>query len=248
MSAPRAAIVLAAGKGKRMKSEIPKVLHRLHGKPMITMVLDTLTALNFDRIIVVVGFKGEMVEKEISPYPVKIVWQKEQLGTGHAVMMANDALSDFDGTTLVALGDVPFLSTGTIENLFSKHESTGAKATCLSAFLEDPSGYGRIVRDGDSEFIMEIIEHKDASDAVLKIREINTGTFCFDNKLLFDTLAEIENDNVQGEYYLTDCVKVMYNNGFRVSVVAAANPDEGLGVNSAEQLEELSRKFGWKNA
>lgn len=244
MSLPRAAIVLAAGKGKRMKSEIPKVLHRLHGKPMITMVLDTLANLEFDKVIVVVGFKGEMVEKELSQYPVTIVWQREQLGTGHAVMMAADELRDFNGTTLVALGDVPFLSTGTIEKLFAKHEITNAKATCLSAILDDPSGYGRIVRDGDSDSIKEIVEHKDATDRIRKINEINTGTFCFDNKILFDTLTRIDNNNVQSEYYLTDCVKIMYNNGLRVSVVPAANPDEGLGVNSAEQLEELSRKFG----
>lgn len=247
MSAPRAAIVLAAGKGKRMKSEIPKVLHRLHGKPMITMVVETLMSLKFVKIVVVVGFKGELVEEELSAYPVSIVWQREQLGTGHAVMMARGELGDFDGTTLVALGDVPFLSAGTIENLFSKHEGTKAKATCLSAILDNPYGYGRIVRDGDSDILKEIVEHKDASEKILAIREINTGTFCFDNKLLFDTLDQIDNNNSQGEYYLTDCVKIMYNNGFRVSVVAAADPDEGLGVNSAEQLEELSGKFGRKN-
>ena len=186
MSKPRAAIVLAAGKGKRMKSEMPKVLHRIHNRSMIKMVLDTLTSLDFDKIVVVVGFKGEMVEKELANYPVSIVWQKEQLGTGHAVMMAADVLSDFDGTTLVALGDVPFLSSSTIESLFSKHLETDAKATCLSAVVEDPTGYGRIVRDGQSDILKEIVEHRDASEEIRRIDEINTGTFCFDNGMLFE--------------------------------------------------------------
>lgn len=246
MPQPRAAIVLAAGKGKRMKSDIPKVLHRIHGRSMIAMVVDTLKSLNLDRIVVVVGFKGEMVEEELADYPVSIVWQREQLGTGHAVMMGREALEDFDGTTLVALGDVPFLSTGTIENLFDTHHRTDAKATCLSAVVDDPAGYGRVVRDGDSDILKEIVEHKDASPEILKIDEINTGTFCFDNRLMFETLSQIKNDNAQGEYYLTDCVKILYNKGFRVSVVKAGNADEGLGVNSAEQLEQLSRKFGDK--
>ena len=214
---------------------------------MIKMVLDTLTSLNFDKIVVVVGFKGEMVEKELADYPVSIVWQREQLGTGHAVMMAAEALSDFDGTTLVALGDVPFLSGATIESLFDKHTQTDARATCLSAILDDPSGYGRIVRDGETDILKEIVEHRDASEDVRQIDEINTGTFCFDNKMLFETLKGINNDNSQGEFYLTDCVKILYNNGFRVSVATAANADEGLGVNSAEQLEQLARKFTGEN-
>ena len=213
---------------------------------MITMVVDTLRSLNLDKIVVVVGFKGEMVERELKDYPVSIVWQHEQLGTGHAVMMGRDTLESFDGTTLVALGDVPFLSAETIESLFDTHHRTGARATCLSAVVEDPTGYGRVVRDGDSDILKEIVEHKDASPEVLEIDEINTGTFCFDNRLMFETLAQIDNDNTQGEYYLTDCVKILYNKGFRVSVVKAANADEGLGVNSAEQLEQLGRKFGSK--
>ncbi|UCE23727.1 MAG: NTP transferase domain-containing protein [Candidatus Zixiibacteriota bacterium] len=243
MARPRAAIVLAAGKGKRMKSEIPKVLHRIHGRSMISMVIDTLGALKFDKIVVVVGFKGEMVEQELKDYPVTIVWQRKQLGTGHAVMMARDALGDFDGTTLVALGDVPFLSSQTIEQLFVTHDRTEAKATCLSVVLDDPTGYGRIVRECNSDILQEIVEHRDASEEILEINEINTGTFCFDNRLLFDTLTQIDNDNSQGEYYLTDCVKILYSSGFRVSVTTAANPDEGMGVNSAEQLAELARKF-----
>ncbi len=246
MTDRKAAVVLAAGKGKRMESELPKVLHRIAGRSMITILLDTLTRMNFDRLIVVVGFKGEMVQEELANYPVKFAWQREQKGTGHAVMMAEDQLGDFDGTTLVALGDVPFLSETTISRLLEMHEKTGAKATCLSAIVDDPEGYGRIVRDGDSDRLKAIIEHKDASPEILKIREINTGTFCFDNKLLFESLTQIDNHNAQGEYYLPDCVKVLYNRGLRVSVVTAEDADEGLGVNDVGQLDQLAKKFARK--
>jgi bifunctional UDP-N-acetylglucosamine pyrophosphorylase/glucosamine-1-phosphate N-acetyltransferase len=246
MAEQKAAVVLAAGKGKRMESDLPKVLHRIHGRPIITILLDTLKALKFDRLIVVIGFKGEMVQKELADYPVEFAWQREQLGTGHAVMMAREQLEDFEGTTLVALGDVPFLSADTIGRLLEVHSQTGAKATCLSAIVDDPKGYGRIIRDGDSDRLKAIVEHKDASDQVLKIKEINTGTFCFDNKLLFESLNQINNDNAQGEYYLPDCVKVLYNKGLRVSVVTARDADEGLGVNDVDQLDQLAKKFSRK--
>lgn len=243
MPEPRAAIVLAAGKGKRMKSDLPKVLHKIHDKTIIATVIDTLMSLRIERIVVVVGYKGEMVEKELANYPVSFAWQKEQLGTGHAVMMTREAMADFKGTTLVALGDVPFLSPGAIEKLFEVHDRTKAKATCLSAILEDPSGYGRIIREGDSDILKEIVEHKDATEEQRQIKEMNTGTFCFDNKVLFDTLTSINNENSQGEYYLTDCVKILYRNKMRVSVTPLDDPDEGLGVNSVEQLEALAKKF-----
>lgn len=246
MDKKKAAIVLAAGKGKRMKSDLPKVLHRIHGRPLINILLDTLVTLGFEKIVVVVGFKGEMVIDTMSGYPVSIVWQKEQNGTGHAVMMAEPQLADFEGTTLVALGDVPFLSADSIAQLFKVHHETKAVATCLSAILDDPEGYGRIVRDGDSSILKAIVEHKDASDEILKIKEINSGTFCFDNRILFDTLKKIDNKNVQGEYYLTDTIKIMHDRGRRVSVVAGANADELAGVNSIEQLKELEDKFALK--
>ena len=243
MSEPKAAIVLAAGKGKRMKSDLAKVLHPINGRPMIKILMDTLVPLGFEKIVVVVGHQGEKVQEELAGYPVEIAWQREQLGTGHAVMMTEGLLKDFKGTTLIALGDVPFLSAETIGRLFDVHFGTQAKATCLSAILEDPAGYGRVVREGDSDILTAIVEHKDASEEIRKIREINSGTFCFDNQLLFETLRQIDNRNVQGEYYLTDCIKIMYNNKLRVSVVAVDDSDEVLGVNSVEQLEYLSRRF-----
>ena len=243
MSDAKAAIILAAGQGKRMNSDLPKVLHEINGEPMIHRTVKMLKSLQFDRIVVVVGFKGEMVEESLAGYDVEIAWQKEQLGTGHAVMMTRDLLADFDGTTLVALGDVPFLQAATVERLFEVHQSTKAASTCLSALLPDATGYGRIVRKAGSEQLMEIVEHKDASEEIRKINEINSGTFCFDNQQLFASLDEITNSNSQQEYYLTDTVKIFNDKGLRVSVLAADDPDEVRGVNSTEQLEQLMAHF-----
>lgn len=243
-SKPRAAVILAAGKGKRMKSDLPKVLHEIHGRPMIKILLDTLARLEFDRTIVVIGFKGEMVEQSLADYPVSFAWQREQRGTAHAVQMAQDQMKDFDGTTLVCAGDVPFLSEQSIRDLFAVHEKTGAAATCLSAIFDDPTGYGRIVRDGDSDFLKEIVEHKDASEEVRKIREINSGTFCFDNQRLFGVIDEIDDNNAQGEFYLTDAVKILHDKGLKVAVISCREPAEVSGVNSKEQLEALAEKFG----
>ncbi len=239
----KAAVILAAGKGTRMKSELPKVLHEIQGKPMIQYVVETLQKLNFDKIIVVIGFKGEMVEKTLESYPVEFVWQHEQNGTGHAVMMAKDALADFDGNTLIALGDVPFLSLGTIQRLIDVLEQTDSKTSCLSAIVAEPKGYGRIIREAGTDNLKEIVEAKDATEEQLLVNEINTGTFCFNNSVLFESLKKIGKDNSQGEYYLTDCVKVLYDNGMPVSVVVADDPDEGEGINSVEQLAVLTEKF-----
>jgi UDP-N-acetylglucosamine diphosphorylase/glucosamine-1-phosphate N-acetyltransferase len=246
VSDKKAAIILAAGKGERMKSDTPKVLHEVKGRPLIDILMETLTSMDFDRIVVVIGYKGEMVQKALEKYPISFVWQKEQLGTGHAVMMAREALADFDGVTLVALGDVPFLSETSINQLLASFRDTKAVASCLSAILDDPKGYGRVVREGDSDILKAIVEQKDASEEVLRINEINSGTFCFDTRQLFEALDQIGNENTQGEYYLTDTIKVMNNNGLRVSVVAAEDPDEVRGVNSAAQLEYLARHFADK--
>jgi UDP-N-acetylglucosamine diphosphorylase/glucosamine-1-phosphate N-acetyltransferase len=243
MPVARAAVVLAAGKGKRMKSYIPKVLHRLHGRPLITYLMDTLTGMSFVKIIVVIGFKGEMVEDALRRYPVEFVWQRDQRGTGHAVQMAHDNLRDFSGTTLIALGDVPFLTQATIERLFDVHDSTHAAATCLSAVLEDPTGYGRIVRVGGTDELQRIVEDRDANPIERKMTEINTGLLCFDNQQLFQALAEIKDHNLQGELYLTDTINILHNKSLRVSVQLANNPVEVMGINTMQQLAELERKL-----
>jgi len=244
LEADKAVIILAAGKGKRMKSDLPKVLHRIDGTPMIEILLNRLIPMGFARIVVVIGHQGELVREELADYPVEFAWQREQLGTGHAVKMTQEIMGDFEGTTLVAAGDVPYLSQESIIGLFRTHREAGAVATCLSAIFDDPTGYGRIVRDGKSNLIREIVEHKDASDNIRQIKEINSGTFCFDNKRLFLTIDEIGKDNAQGEYYLTDAVKILHDKGLKVAVVTAANPDEVRGVNSVDQLQELAARFG----
>ncbi|RKX26300.1 MAG: UDP-N-acetylglucosamine pyrophosphorylase [Candidatus Zixiibacteriota bacterium] len=246
MSEKRAAIILAAGKGKRMKSDLPKVLHQISGRPMIEFLLDTLISIGLDKTIVVIGYKGELVQQALSRYPVEFAWQREQLGTGHAVQMTANQLADFEGTTLVAAGDVPYLSKQSITILFETHQKVGAAATCLSAIFDDPTGYGRVIREGNSDILREIVEHKDASAEVLAINEINSGTFCFDNKELFAALQEVNSNNTQGEYYLTDTVKIMHNKGLRVGVVTCENADEVRGVNSIDQLKELERKIQQK--
>jgi bifunctional UDP-N-acetylglucosamine pyrophosphorylase/glucosamine-1-phosphate N-acetyltransferase len=240
---PVAAVVLAAGKGKRMHSDLPKVLHEIGGRPMIAILMETLAGLRMEKTVVVIGHKGELVKTVLSDYHVDFVWQTEQLGTAHAVSMARDILSEFDGTTLVCNGDVPFMSAATVRDLLDLHERTGAAATCLSAILNDPSGYGRIVRDTDSRFIRGIVEEKDASEDERAVREINTGTFCFDNRRLFGIIDRIDDDNAQKEFYLTDAVRLLHELGHRVAVKECPDPDEVRGVNDREQLLFLEKKF-----
>ncbi len=243
MSRKKAAVILAAGQGKRMGSDLPKVLHEINGRPIIHILLDSILEIEFEKIVVVVGYKGELLVQALKDYQLKTVWQREQLGTGHAVKMAGSELADFDGDTLIALGDVPFLSANSVRKLFEQKEKDSSSAVCLSTILEDSSGYGRIVRDKNSFFLSEIVEDKDASDEIKEIKEINSGTFCFDNKLLFEMLNQLKNDNSQGEYYLTDTIKLLNDKNLKVSMVVCENPDEVRGVNSKEQLEYLEKKF-----
>ncbi len=226
-----------------MQSDLAKVLHQVHGIAMIKILVDRLEAFGFEKIVVVIGHQGEDVKVALANYNVEFVWQREQLGTGHAVMMAEPLLRTFQGTTLVALGDVPFLSHKTLERLFNAHEKSQASATCLSAEFDDPTGYGRIVRKEKTDILMKIVEHDDATMAEMRIREINSGTFCFNNQFLFKFLKKVGTDNAQGEYYLTDVIKLMYDNNLRVSVVKSDNPDEVRGINSIEQLREMEARF-----
>lgn len=241
MSRARAAIVLAAGKGKRMKSDLPKVLHPLLGRPLIATLLDTLAPMKFDPMVIVIGHGGELVKNELRSYPARFVWQHDQRGTGHAVMMARQTLQSFDGTTLVLAGDVPLLRAETIQRLITLHERTAASATCLSACFPDPTGYGRVIRVGATDQLAQIVEHKDASPSELQVGECNSGTFCFDNRALFDCIDQLSDNNAQGEYYLTDVVKIMHDKGLRTSVLLAEDPVEVTGINSADDLRELER-------
>ncbi|MCI0405884.1 MAG: NTP transferase domain-containing protein, partial [candidate division Zixibacteria bacterium] len=174
----KAAVILAAGKGKRMRSSLPKVLHRLAGRPLVTWVVEAAQKTGIEKIIVVVGYKGEKVKKALQGYRVEFVWQKSQLGTGHAVRMAYPKLKNFHGTLLVLAGDVPAIKPQTIRRFIEFHKRQRALATVLTARWPDPTGYGRIVRSKKGD-VLRIVEHKDASSEERKIREVNTGTLVF---------------------------------------------------------------------
>lgn len=249
MSEKRAAVVLAAGKGKRMKSDLPKVLHAIAGKPIIEHVISTLLAMNLSKIVVIIGHGGDEVKAHLierfPEAPLDFRWQREQLGTGHAVMMAEPALGDFVGSVVALAGDVPFISEKSLNALYAKHSKELGGAVCLSAIFEDATGYGRIVRGSgaESERLLKIVEHKDADEATLAINEINSGIFVFDGQGLFAALKKVGSENSQGEYYLTDVIEIMEANRQRCFVSVADNPHEVRGINSSEQLQELEALF-----
>ncbi len=243
-----AAVVLAAGKGTRMKSDLPKVLHPILGRPMINHLLDNLIAINIKKIVVVIGYKADLVRAELSSYgeKIKFVLQSEQLGTGHAVMMAEDILSDFDGDIVVLAGDVPFLTQSTITKLVDVHQDEKAAATVLSAVPPDATGYGRVIRQPGTDIVDCIVEHKDATEEQRAVNEINSGIFCFDNRYLFDSLRKIKSDNAQKEFYLTDIMAILSQSGLKAAVYKTPNADEVLGINSLEQMADLEARFGSK--
>lgn len=235
----RYAIILAAGQGTRMKSSIYKVLHPVCGKPMVQHVVDQVSTLGFDEKIAVVGFGASSVKEQLGEQ-VSYVLQKEQLGTGHAVMQAAPLLKDKKGTTVVLCGDTPLLTAETLEKLLHHHEKENAKATILTAIATDPTGYGRIIRN-DRKLVERIIEHKDATEEERQVTEINTGTYCFDNEALFDALNEVGNDNAQGEYYLPDVIEILKKRGETVAAYMTPNFEETLGVNDRVALAEAEK-------
>ena len=234
------AVVLAAGKGTRMKSDKAKVLHELGGRSLLRHVLDALAPLGPASTVVIVGHQAEAVAAESTGPGVTTALQAEQLGTGHAVDMARDALEGHDGLTLVLCGDVPLLRTRTIEALVRTTREAKAAATVLTAIAEDPTGYGRIVRDGDGK-VTAIVEHKDATDTQRAIREYNTGTWCFDNAKLWSVLSWLDRDNAQGEYYLTDVVELLVGDGETVAASVCEDEREVQGINTVDDLERARR-------
>jgi len=239
----RAAVILAAGKGTRMPaSDLPKVMHEVKGKPMVSHVVEAVRPVCADRIYVVVGYKAEQVVGALRDEGVGFVHQTEQLGTGHAVIQCEEVLRGFSGTVLVLNGDVPCLRTKTIEDFVRYHDRERSAATVLTAAVENPKGYGRIVRASD-ESLDAIVEEKDAGDAQKRIREINSGLFCFEKEKLFEALAATTRDNVQREYYLTDVIGVLKRRGERVCAYRAADPREVSGVNTEEELRAVRTYF-----
>lgn len=233
------AIVLAAGQGTRMKSKYHKVLHPVCGKPMILHLLDAQKAAGIQRRIVVIGSLGEQVQAALQN-EVEFVWQNEQLGTGHAVMQATPLLEGQEGITLVCNGDTPLISAETISNMIQLHKEKNAALTVLTGIVENPFGYGRIIRTEDGS-VLKIVEEKDASDEIKSIREINSGTYCFDTKSLSEALTHISNDNSQGEYYITDCLELIRRKGKQVEAYAAPNANEILNINDRVQLAAVEK-------
>jgi bifunctional UDP-N-acetylglucosamine pyrophosphorylase / glucosamine-1-phosphate N-acetyltransferase len=232
----RYAVILAAGQGTRMKSKLYKVLHPVCGKPMVEHVVDQTSTLNIEKTVTIIGHGAELVKSYLEGKS-DFALQEEQLGTAHAVMQSEDVLGGLDGTTLVVCGDTPLIKGETMEALVKHHEEQGAKATILTGHTESPDGYGRIIRN-ESSLVERIVEHKDASEEERKVKEINTGTYCFDNKALFNTLKKVSNDNVQGEYYLPDVIEILQTEGEVVSAYQTGDFDETLGVNDRVALSQ----------
>ncbi|WP_027092137.1 bifunctional UDP-N-acetylglucosamine diphosphorylase/glucosamine-1-phosphate N-acetyltransferase GlmU [Cohnella thermotolerans] len=235
----RIAIVLAAGQGKRMKSKLYKVLHPVCGKPMVSHVLDAVKKASCERAVVIVGHGAEAVQAHLGD-AAEYALQAEQLGTGHAVLQAKEQLGEVDGVAVVVCGDTPLVSAETLEALIALHEREGAAATIMTAELESPTGYGRLVRGANGE-VLRIVEQKDCTAEEAAIREINTGTYCFDNRKLFAALAQVTNENAQGEYYLTDVIGILQRQGERISAYKTADPAEAIGVNDRVALAEAER-------
>jgi bifunctional UDP-N-acetylglucosamine pyrophosphorylase/glucosamine-1-phosphate N-acetyltransferase len=233
------AVILAAGKGTRMKSELPKVLHHLADRPLLDHVLDTVASVGVDHTVVVVGHKAELVQETCARPGLDFVLQEPQLGTGHAVQVAVPKLRR-GGYTVVLAGDVPLLTAATLENLIQGTVSSDAAAVILTCVVQDAGAYGRIIKDEQGR-VRKIVEARDASAAELAVGEYNTGILCYRTDLLLQALDHLTTDNDQGEYYLTDTVAWLVGRGHHVEAVATSDPDEVGGINTVAELEAASR-------
>lgn len=237
----RYAVVLAAGQGTRMKSKLYKVMHPVMGKPMVGHVVDAAHAVEMDQVVTVTGVGAETVQDYLGDKSAYVL-QEEQLGTAHAVKQAASILKNKEGTTLVICGDTPLLTSDTLKGLVEFHETEGAKATVLTAHAENPFGYGRVIRSSD-DAVMKIVEQKDATEDEITVQEINTGTYCFDNKALFEALEKVKNENVQGEYYLPDVIEILKKQEELVAAFQLDNMDEALGVNDRVALAQANKSM-----
>lgn len=237
-----AVIILAAGKGTRMKSPLAKVLQPLSGKTLLHYVLETVGQLSADRVVVVVGFQADKVKAAFPDPKLEFVEQMEQLGTGHAAQQTESSFRDFAGDILVLCGDMPLIRVATLQNLIKKHSQT--EATCTLLTLKDENekikDFGRILRDSNQS-ISRIVENKDATEEEQKIDEYNSGIYCFEKELLYKALGCIDNGNSQNEYYLTDTIKYFVQNKYPVQSVKTNDCDEILGINSPEDLKKAEQ-------
>ncbi|WP_432204853.1 bifunctional UDP-N-acetylglucosamine diphosphorylase/glucosamine-1-phosphate N-acetyltransferase GlmU [Cetobacterium somerae] len=229
-------LILAAGKGTRMKSELPKVLHKVCGVPMVQKIVDTCSKIGSIDNILILGHKKEEILKVLPN--VDYVVQEEQLGTGHAVIQAKEKLKDFDGTIMILCGDTPLLREETLKKLYNYHKETKAITTILTSIYENPFGYGRIVKENGN--VIGIIEEKEATSEIKSIKEVNAGVYCFESKELLETLDRIDNKNEKGEYYLTDVIAINVKDGKKVEAFLLEDNDEILGINSKIELEKAN--------
>ncbi|MCK4312761.1 MAG: NTP transferase domain-containing protein [Candidatus Cloacimonetes bacterium] len=238
-----ATIILAAGKGVRMKSDKPKVVFELAGKPMIKRVVETAQKMKSDIIAIVIGYKKEMLIDIIpKTEKIKFIEQKEQHGTGHAVMVTEKIFKDFAGNIFILCGDVPLLRAETLQKMLYKHKETNAACTVLTAIMEDALKYGRIIRNKNGN-VLKIVEFKEATKKEKLVKEINTGIYCFDAKSLFSALKKVTNNNQQNEYYLTDTLEILNNDKKLVTSFLLDDMIEASGVNSKEQLNNLEKEY-----
>ena len=236
------ALILSAGKGTRMKSALPKVIHKVCGKEMVNHVIEVSKKAGAKEIVAILGHGSEQVKSVLSA-DIYTAMQTEQLGTGHAVMMATEYIEDTD-TIVVLCGDTPLVKPETLQNLFDYHIDNEYHTTVLTTTVENPTGYGRIIRDNDNN-LLKIVEQKDATPEEAATKEINSGIYCFNGKSLKDALSKITSYNAQNEYYLTDTIEIMRSAGLKVGAFNGANIDELMGVNSKVELakaEEIMRK------
>ena len=241
-----ASVILAAGKGTRMKSDLAKVLHPLCGKPMLYYSITLARTIGSERIVPVVGHQAEEIQRLFSDADLTFVLQKEQLGTAHAVLQAKAALHDFEGDVVILCGDVPLLAASTVVSLVDHHRSHNASLTVVTTFLADPGNYGRVVR-GEEDRVSKIVEARDATKKEKEINEINTGIYCAESKFLFESLDQIGNENAQGEYYLTDIFEIAGRENRRALPFVLDDSVEAMGINTVSELKqanEIMKKGG----
>ena len=235
------AIILAAGKGTRMKSDLPKVLHPVCGRPMLAYVLDTARQAGSSRLLVVVGHRADLVKETFADDAKDISWvlQSPQNGTGHAVMVCKRELAGLEGPVLVLAGDGPLIRPETLRQLIETHQATGAACTLATSILPEPGGYGRIVRDQAGNLV-GIVEALDATASQKTIREVNVSIYCFDAAALRDVIGRLKNHNAKGEYYLTDTLGLLASGGRKIAAVAAVPTQDVLSINTLDELQHVS--------
>ncbi len=239
-----AAVILAAGKGTRMKSALPKVLHPICGQPMLYYPLEAARLAGFNQLKVVVGHRAEKVSQTFPDGDLSWIQQTDQLGTGHALMCAADSLRGYSGALLLLCGDVPLLQAETLKQLQNYHSQQQSVVTVLTAQMPNPSGYGRVIRDGEQ--ILQIVEEKDADEQQRQVTEINTGTYLFDANFVLSALKGLNKNNAQGEYYLTDVVAAAVAAGQKIRALCVDDPTEVMGINDRCQLAEAEVLMRWK--